>query len=289
MKHIKSGFTLIELLVVIAIIAILAAILFPVFAQAREKARQSQCISNFKQIGLGIMQYVQDFDEYYPPSIVSTSGGGSFTTGYDWSWCINPYIKSGGANSAVSSARAMSGYYGGVYACPSALRPQVGQFVVRLDVFPGWYNNNDPLHGWGNNSNGSGPAVSMAKIDSPANAIGMWEAGSNGAKATINGQTVYTNNYAMYCPGDYWAWDDYWNAPNDHFMGAWRDCDEPDGTEGYGFQSCNTMPRYRHNGTADMLYLDGHVKAMHKKNWYNTDFAQPGLDCEPFWNGGPCP
>ncbi|MBC7807537.1 MAG: prepilin-type N-terminal cleavage/methylation domain-containing protein, partial [Akkermansiaceae bacterium] len=64
--RVKSGFTLIELLVVIAIIAILAAILFPVFAQAREKARQISCLSNQKQIGIAMMMYVQDYDETYP-------------------------------------------------------------------------------------------------------------------------------------------------------------------------------------------------------------------------------
>ena len=62
----RRGFTLIELLVVIAIIAILAAILFPVFAQARESARKASCISNTKQLGLGVMMYAQDFDETYP-------------------------------------------------------------------------------------------------------------------------------------------------------------------------------------------------------------------------------
>jgi prepilin-type N-terminal cleavage/methylation domain-containing protein len=64
----QNAFTLIELLVVIAIIAILAAILFPVFAKAREKARQATCVSNVRQIGMGWMMYVQDYDERFPPN-----------------------------------------------------------------------------------------------------------------------------------------------------------------------------------------------------------------------------
>jgi len=68
----RHGFTLIELLVVIAIIAILAAILFPVFAKAREKARQSSCNSNLKQIALGVIQYSQDYDEKFPPALTGT-------------------------------------------------------------------------------------------------------------------------------------------------------------------------------------------------------------------------
>jgi prepilin-type N-terminal cleavage/methylation domain-containing protein/prepilin-type processing-associated H-X9-DG protein len=89
----KHGFTLIELLVVIAIIAILAAILFPVFAKAREKARQTACLSNMKQIGLGIMQYTEDYDEQFPMVRVSGNGNGGGPT-YEWRFEINPYIKS---------------------------------------------------------------------------------------------------------------------------------------------------------------------------------------------------
>ena len=84
-KSRRYGFTLIELLVVIAIIAILAAILFPVFARARENARRSSCSSNLKQIGLGVMQYTQDYDEKYPPRDNAVTA---------WSMMVQPYVKS---------------------------------------------------------------------------------------------------------------------------------------------------------------------------------------------------
>jgi prepilin-type N-terminal cleavage/methylation domain-containing protein/prepilin-type processing-associated H-X9-DG protein len=86
----RSAFTLIELLVVIAIIAILAAILFPVFAKAREKARQTACLANEKQIGLGLMQYIQDYDETYPLSVSASSVG----TNVSYRQLIQPYMKS---------------------------------------------------------------------------------------------------------------------------------------------------------------------------------------------------
>jgi len=83
----RRGLTLIELLVVIAIIAILAAILFPVFAKAREKARQASCLSNLKQIGVACMGYLQDYDECFPPSYVASSPRHSFIEQ------IQPYVK----------------------------------------------------------------------------------------------------------------------------------------------------------------------------------------------------
>jgi len=91
-----KGFTLIELLVVIAIIAILAAILFPVFARARENARRASCQSNMKQIGLGSMMYVQDYDEMYPQVGGTGAGCGSYypITSLSWEQAITPYTKS---------------------------------------------------------------------------------------------------------------------------------------------------------------------------------------------------
>jgi prepilin-type N-terminal cleavage/methylation domain-containing protein len=112
MQRRKSGFTLIELLVVIAIIAILAAILFPVFAQAREKARQASCLSNLKQSGIAGMMYVQDYDETYPLSLYINMGNNPPCV-FSFYNALSPYQK----NSQVML-------------CPSAPKA--------VDIFRGW-------------------------------------------------------------------------------------------------------------------------------------------------------
>ncbi len=99
----RSGFTLIELLVVIAIIAILAAILFPVFAQAREKGRQASCSSNLRQIGMAILQYVQDYDERYPMAFYGFSASQNTLA---WPELAQPYLKNTGVLVCPSFAQA---------------------------------------------------------------------------------------------------------------------------------------------------------------------------------------
>jgi len=120
------GFTLIELLVVIAIIAILAAILFPVFAQAREKARQSSCISNAKQMALATLQYVQDYDETFPfgygtnGSVWNTSGGVPFVGDTPANWRTANANWVGGMSQYWSNAVQPYTKNFGVVLCPSA-------------------------------------------------------------------------------------------------------------------------------------------------------------------------
>ena len=101
-RRLRKGFTLIELLVVIAIIAILAAILFPVFAQAREAARKTACINNLKQMGTGLLMYSQDYDEELPPAWIGYPSV-PFPGYARWMDVVQPYVKNGQIFSCPSS------------------------------------------------------------------------------------------------------------------------------------------------------------------------------------------
>jgi len=146
----NTGFTLIELLVVIAIIAILAAILFPVFATAREKARQSSCTSNLKQLGLAFAQYTQDYDESFP-----MYGWASSPWSY-WPLIVYPYIKSQG-----------------VYKCPD----DQNTGTYGNTGFPVSYGYNIYFN---NNTSGSGAiTVINSNITYPSNTLLMCDVGAS--------------------------------------------------------------------------------------------------------------
>ena len=167
MKHSpRRAFTLIELLVVIAIIAILAAILFPVFAQAREKARSISCLSNSRQIGTSILMYVQDYDESYfnqawPGGCASV---GYFTTdpklpAQHFSTLLYPYIKSGQifACPSFSGTTYVASY--ALYDCADPAKKKIVPFSA--------YGINETLLA-GANGDGTPQIASLASVDSPA-------------------------------------------------------------------------------------------------------------------------
>jgi len=267
MNRKKIGFTLIELLVVIAIIAILAAILFPVFAQVREKARAITCASNEKQIGIGILQYVQDYDEHFPPDAYFDAGhAGEYGTAYQhcWNQSIQPYIKNGQSDNTLGGAK------GGVWSCPDFPAQQSFNYHPREDWFPDF---NTPGYvgqvQWEGNIIASTP--SLSQVTSPGDTIMVVEGGQ-------------PSNDGSYLPIPFviqeWYWTD--NGVNDvnNPSAGMKDnksvkydadatpavCSNATGQ----WPICAQFPRYRHGGNVtNALFGDGHVKAMHKTiNWY---------------------
>ena len=136
MSRRPNAFTLIELLVVIAIIAILAAILFPVFAKAREKARQTSCLSNLKQLGLAVMQYCQDYDETYPISYQDAAGGPGTASQIPLTWPnrIQTYIKSTQLYGCPSDSRPPNVDFAG---CRPILQSYAWNRYAGIDI-PAW-------------------------------------------------------------------------------------------------------------------------------------------------------
>lgn len=168
------GFTLIELLVVIAIIAILAAILFPVFQKVRENARRTACLSNEKQIGLALTQYVQDFDERLVP-IWNTNNGVLYADYRDsWFGHLDPYIKSGKAGAGLQSGD----YTGSVWRCPDDTNPNK---TSSGGAPPSYGFNYRYLSNRASGSASDDPTISaplmLAAIDAPSNTIFCGEAG----------------------------------------------------------------------------------------------------------------
>jgi len=232
----KSAFTLIELLVVIAIIAILAAILFPVFAQVREKARQTTCVSNEKQLGLGLMQYIQDNDESYPMSQYFDAGGNP----NDWGNAIYPYIKNGNGV-AYSPTVTLHNGQGGIFNCPSFPNQAiVAQYGINLCLSHPFYAN-QPTGG-----------ATLAQIDNPSERVAVVE---KGAPADPNA------SYPTFEVGQ-WNWAGGLGGIVDGSVPEAHHDLEFDFDGAGGYPGPGGMPRYRHQGHCNMLFADGHVKSM---------------------------
>ncbi|MCW3097428.1 MAG: hypothetical protein JWL77_3046 [Chthonomonadaceae bacterium] len=237
----KHAFTLIELLVVIAIIAILAAILFPVFAQAREKARQTTCLSNEKQLGIAILAYTQDYDETYPvanyPAPPSAEAGFDANSRLHWYSLVEPYIRGGYTRALASATGAAAGKKLSIYVCAtydkpsrafglnpswsylinSNLAPPRAQNPATPDIPPAWANQ---------------PPSSLASVDAAAQVVLVAE----GA-----GGRVYT-------PGNDTGVYPYYPA-----FGVGKDT-----------SLTYIYARNRHNGGSNVLLTDGHAK------WYRA-------------------
>src|SRR5437870_6994180 len=155
-RHKERGFTLIELLVVIAISAVLAAILFPVFAQARDKARQASCASNMKQLGLAVFMYAQDYDERMP----SVHWGAYY-------YAVQPYMR----NNQMWSCPSSSGFYSIRNCFYEGDRSGCDNHVIET-LRIGIATNGDVF---GGSAGGWGPTRFLATMDAPAETIMLIE------------------------------------------------------------------------------------------------------------------
>lgn len=274
----RHAFTLIELLIVIAIIVIIVALLFPVFASAREGARRSECASNLRQLGLAWTEYVQDYDELGPPTHEYINNGvagviSGSTDGY-WYWAdfIYPYVKNGSSQPE----------HRGVYECPDTEDLTIQSF----NSFPNLryaidqsYLNNDPIQK-DTNTYSQGPL--MARLGHPSESI-LFTDGEGGSGPYLGGASsdVISMENACYpaavvdgvsFPAGYSPLRPVYRAADDPTSlsdGAFNSGSlNDDGTSNPG--DCNDRTLHYHNNGSNFLFCDGHVKWMRQTymmNW----------------------
>jgi prepilin-type N-terminal cleavage/methylation domain-containing protein/prepilin-type processing-associated H-X9-DG protein len=247
MRQRRQAFTLIELLVVIAIIAILAAILFPVFAQAKEAAKKTQCLSNTKQVGLAVMQYVGDYDGTYPCGWFGREWWQTFPTSesnsdpnavsYKWLDAVYPYVK----NEQL-------------YSCPSNDLGEAGKFIYRDRLTQrsptagdkpdtrryGTYAAN--LAYWGNNNPGTPPLSDNNSQTQTESSLGD----SAGTIFAIDGNGSYQV-----------AWEHIAGQPSISTVKG-----KPTLGINNGTNNLDGAVVFRHSGQANAIWCDGHAKSL---------------------------
>lgn len=252
-RSVRRGFTLIELLVVIAIIAILAAILFPVFAQAREAARKATCQSNLKQIGSAYMMYTQDYDELFPINDGNNSSPAWYTQPADsrgvasqarlgvWTTTLQPYIKNWK-----------------VFQCPST--------SVDTSVLNAPLNAGAPQIPISYTPNGQLGNTSTASVQAVSSCIMVWE--GTGKSAMLN-YTIATPTFNPSTPA---------RPPHPSYTGIASGCTF--------YVPSGTLPSYWvHGQGSNYLFVDGHVKYRPVTGDYNIS-PWTSVDSKGVPNGG---
>ena len=273
-RNARVGFTLIELLVVIAIIAILAAILFPVFAQAREKARAISCLSNTKQIGTATMMYSQDYDEMlYGYRFQAPAGN------------MNPYaadpLVANNAKRPIFFNQLLYPYTKNdqIWRCPSKPNAWVNVDTPGSDTEPAFRSyGGQNSYAASNYVFRSNAGIAQAALVAPADTVGLVDGsyyntlprGPFGAPCRLAGETYGTSTSPVDPTGS--SYPRYWKNIGNSYLFRWAGggASEPSTLE------AEQLGKRRHNEQINVIFLDGHAKSINYLKLITDDGLRVG-------------